>query len=323
MVSYIWKAASMKNTRSLTMSPSGSSSGSSKDVDLKLKCISPQVAEICSDIEDGFSEFLRDFQTLGDFSLKKYISTEILQKWKVFLNTALQKEASLFLGRLVTSLGDLSPTIWKLMDMKDGSELRSTFNAISEKCWTQWSADVSENFSNKLKAKMDKFQSDSLSLFMPVAEEFTPEGEEAVKPSVRIPIQISHLLHSVLFHLCHDLSRVGPQSVPKGVREEFRNAIGNKVISLYNELIEKSESTLSPQAALQLIFDVKFCQWFHLQLKEQADPVIKHLQSVIDPFDMDIVTPKLKANLKRFLFETHVSYTTTYSTSCSNIFHWP
>lgn len=275
-------------------------------MDLKLKCISPQVAEICGEIEEGFAEFLRDFQTLGDFSLKKYISSEILQKWSCFLDMASTNAASLFLGRFVSSLSDLAPTIWKLMDMKDGTELRGKFCEISEKCWTQWSTEVSETFFQNLKSRMDKRNSDSVAMFMPVAEEYMPQGEEAVKPSVRVPIQISHLLHSNLFHVCHELARVGPQSVPKSVREDFRQSVGNKIILLYKELLEKTENPPSPQTALQLIFDIKFCQWFHLQLKELADPVITKLQSVIDPFDMDIVMPKLKTNLKRFLFETHV-----------------
>jgi len=165
---------------------------------------------------------------------------------------------------------------------------------------------VAEKFSSNLRSKMGKPENHS-AVFMPVAELYTPEGDDAVAPSVRVPLQISHLLHSNLFALCNDLSRVGPQSIPKRVKEELRQDIGLKIISLYKELVDLTETTVAPQTSLQLIFDIKFCQWFHLQLKEQADPLTKNLQSIIDPFDMDIVSSRLKSNLKRFLFETHLT----------------
>lgn len=305
LVSFIWKTAFLKKNQS----SNSQSLSSSKEVDLKLKCVSPQVADICADVEENFVQFLKDFQTLGDFSLKKYISAEILERWRAFLNetTTTSKSFSLFMGRFVSSLASLCPTIWKLVDMKDGAELRACFSAVSEKCWTQWAMESTEKFNASLGSKLERLENDTVAVLMPVAEDFVPEGEDSVKPSVRVPLQISHVLHSNLFELCHDLSRVGPQSVPKSVREELRKSIGSKVISFYKTLLDEAQTPVSPQTALQLIFDIKFCQWFHLQLKELADPVIKNLQSVIDPFDMDIVSPRLKANLKRFLFETHVS----------------
>lgn len=303
LVEYIWKASVVKgvNANSPTIF------SSNRDVDLKLKCISPHVAEISGEIEQGFSEFLKDFNSLGDFSLKKYISSNILEKWNKFLEDQTQSPC-LFLGRLLSSLPELCPTIWKLLDMKDGTELRSALTSVSEKCWAEWSKQVVEKFKANLGSKMDKLENHSVAIFMPVAEVHIPEGEDAITPSVRVPLQISHLLHSSLFSLCNDLSRVGPQSIPKRVKEDLRLDIGSTIISLYKDLVDRGKSDVSPQTALQLIFDIKFCQWFHLQLKDQADPLAKILQGVIDPFDMDIVAPKIKTNLKRFLFETHVSW---------------
>ncbi|ODN03459.1 Conserved oligomeric Golgi complex subunit 1 [Orchesella cincta] len=301
LMTYIWKASLPATSRA--------SGSSSKDVDLKLKCISPQIAGICEEIEERFLLFLKDFKKLGDFSLKKFISQKILEEWQLFLNREVKNSSSssLFLGRFVSSMGDLCSTIWKLMDVKDGNELRTNFSNVSEECWTQWANETSEKLLKHLQSKMD-IDSKAVSAFMPVAEDFIPEGEEAVKPSIRVPLQISHILHSSLFILCNDLSHVGPQSIPKRVREVFRQSVGSKIIQFYQELIQKSaETPVSPQTAIQLIFDVKFCQWFHLQLKELTDPVIKTLQTSIDPFDMDIVSPKLKVNLKRFLFETHLT----------------
>jgi len=112
-MTYIWKASLPATT------PIPSST--SKDVDLKLKCISPQIAGICEEIEERFLLFLKDFQKLGDFSLKKFISQRILEEWQQFLSQESKNSSnstSLFLGRFVSSMGDLCPTIWKLMDVK-------------------------------------------------------------------------------------------------------------------------------------------------------------------------------------------------------------
>jgi hypothetical protein len=109
-----------------------------------------------------------------------------------------------------------------------------------------------------------------------------------------------------------ELARIGPQSVPKSVRENLRKAVGLNVVACYEKLIKAKQSSeqvdlVPPQVAFQLIFDMKFVQWFHQKLSEVVDPLAQQLQGIIDPFDWDIVSPRLKINLKRFLFETHLT----------------
>ena len=189
------------------------------------------------------------------------------------------------------------------MELKDSTELRGKLISFSEKCWLQWSTSVADKFSSSFRAKMGNLKNESVAVFRPVAELFVPEkgnGEDAVA--------ITYLIMDCLS--CAISGTCGATIDSEKVREELRLDIGTKVISLYKELREgqgEGQGQSQPQTVLQLILDVKFCQWFHLQLKEQADPPIKTLQGIIDPFDMDIVGEKLKAKLKRFLFETHVS----------------
>jgi len=75
--------------------------------------------------------------------------------------------------------------------------------------------------------------------------------------------------------------------------------------------LEKSNSSgeekLIAQVGSQFIFDLKFCQWFHPNLSDGIKPTVEELEGVIDPFDLDIVLPRMKDNLKRFLFETHLT----------------
>jgi len=106
-----------------------------------------------------------------------------------------------------------------------------------------------------------------------------------------------------------DFGRIGPQSIPKNVRDNFRLAVGQKLGETYDKLIEDEtiRQQLSSQVALQLIFDLKYVQWFHPKLSGIIEPYTTKLQGIIDPFDLDIVNPRLKVNLKRCLFENHVS----------------
>ncbi|CAG7831517.1 unnamed protein product [Allacma fusca] len=105
-----------------------------------------------------------------------------------------------------------------------------------------------------------------------VAEEFTTEGEGTLTPSVRVRLQMSQTLQSRLFGICFEFGRIGPQSIPKIVRDDFRFAV-----------------------------------WFHPKLTSVVEPPLVKLQALIDPFDMDIVSTKLTLNLKRCLFENHLT----------------
>jgi len=130
-----------------------------------------------------------------------------------------------------------------------------------------------------------------------------------VKPSILVPFQISSFLYSSLFELCLRLGKVGPQSTPKGVLEFLRQSIGEEAIRFYQDLLASSkdtDGTVPSQVAIQFIFDVKFLQWMHLKLGDIVEPLVSKLQEFLDPFDLDIVNPRLKVNLKRFLFENHV-----------------
>jgi len=110
---------------------------------------------------------------------------------------------------------------------------------------------------------------------------------------------------------------MGPQSVPNLVRENLRQGLGIRIMQVYKKLVEGTTNNedwnIPAQLAVQLIFDLKYCQWFHPKLSEESEPIVLKLQSFIDPFDLDIVIPKLKSNLKRFLFETHVIFSSSES----------
>jgi hypothetical protein len=141
------------------------------------------------------------------------------------------------------------------------------------------------------------------------------EGQENFEPSVRIPLQLSHTLHTLLFSICLEIAKVGPQSIPKNVKDNLRLSLGQSVITFYEQFLKREDGEsegeaahlITPQMGIQFIFDLKFVQWFHPNLSGSTDSLVLQLKTLIDPFDWDIVSPRLTINLKRFLFENHVS----------------
>jgi len=138
------------------------------------------------------------------------------------------------------------------------------------------------------------------------------EGGEKFVPSVRIPVELTHTLHSLLFSICIEVAKVGPQAIPKSVKDSLRVSLAKTIIAFYEKLSDSGDgeagtaTILTPQISLQFIFDLKFIQWFHSSLSGTSDSLVLKLKNFIDPFDWDIVNPRVTSNLKRFLFENQV-----------------
>ncbi|CAG7837610.1 unnamed protein product [Allacma fusca] len=272
--------------------------------ELKLKSVSPYVAEINSELEQKLVALFEDSRKLGDNLVKEYISAQLQEGLDNLLRGLEKSSPGLVLGRWCSTLGEFCPTLWKLLKQNEATKFRVTLLEISESCCSSWTVTVLEKFVRDLEsAKLDT-DLQQLTKAMAVAEEFTTEGEGTLTPSVRVPLQLSHTLQSRLFGICFEFGRIGPQSIPKNVRDDFRFAVGEKVSQFYNQL---DTSQLTPQTALQIIFDLKYVQWFHPKLTSVVEPPLVKLQALIDPFDMDIVSPKLTLNLKRCLFENHLT----------------
>lgn len=150
-----------------------------------------------------------------------------------------------------------------------------------------------------------------------VYEAESGENGEKFVPSVRIPVEITHALHSLIFSICIEIAKVGPQCIPKSVLDAFRIALAESIIKFYDDLTQAPNLPLiTTQMALQFYFDLKFVQWFHSSLSGSADSVVLKLRNIIDPFDWDIVNPRVTLNLKRFLFENQVNYLTLTLVCC-------
>uniref|UniRef100_A0A8C2CG78 Conserved oligomeric Golgi complex subunit 1 n=1 Tax=Cyprinus carpio TaxID=7962 RepID=A0A8C2CG78_CYPCA len=157
-------------------------------------------------------------------------------------------------------------------------------------------------------------------------QEETESGNN-IMSKIRLPVQPSWYVQSLLFHLCLEVNRVGGHALPKVTLLDLLRGCLDQVVSEYEKLTQKTQSKdaglpMTQNRALQLLFDLRYLSaTLGSRLEEgrssrsQQDPRIQQvcdsLESHIDPFDLDVFTPHLNSNLNRL----------SQRTSCLTLFN--
>ncbi|XP_029365085.1 conserved oligomeric Golgi complex subunit 1 isoform X2 [Echeneis naucrates] len=223
------------------------------------------------------------------------------------------------LGKARTAI-ELSPTQAKWAGLKE--ELLS----CSMEAYRIWSTAVS-------KVLLDKFgsvlQADSAGAILTAATnwEYLEIQEEAesgssVTSKIRLPVQPSWFVQSLLFQLCVEVNRVGGHALPQPTLQELLQDCLDKALFHYNSLSEQTSSKdgvfpMTQNRALQLLFDLRYLNTTLGSRQEEGKNSRSHqdsrfhkvcdwLESFIDPFDLDVFTPPLNANLTRLSQRTSV-----------------
>uniref|UniRef100_A0A673IP78 Conserved oligomeric Golgi complex subunit 1 n=1 Tax=Sinocyclocheilus rhinocerous TaxID=307959 RepID=A0A673IP78_9TELE len=152
-------------------------------------------------------------------------------------------------------------------------------------------------------------------------QEETESGNN-IMSKIRLPVQPSWYVQSLLFHLCLEVNRVGGHALPKVTLLDLLRGCLDQVVSEYEKLTQKTQSKdaalpMTQNRALQLLFDLRYLSaTLGSRLEEgrssrsQQDPRIQQvcdsLESHIDPFDLDVFTPHLNSNLNRLSQRTSV-----------------
>uniref|UniRef100_A0A671MC51 Conserved oligomeric Golgi complex subunit 1 n=1 Tax=Sinocyclocheilus anshuiensis TaxID=1608454 RepID=A0A671MC51_9TELE len=152
-------------------------------------------------------------------------------------------------------------------------------------------------------------------------QEETESGNN-IMSKIRLPVQPSWYVQSLLFHLCLEVNRVGGHALPKVTLLDLLRGCLDQVVSEYEKLTQKTQSKdaalpMTQNRALQLLFDLRYLSaTLGSRLEEgrssrsQQDPSIQQvcdsLESHIDPFDLDVFTPHLNSNLNRLSQRTSV-----------------
>lgn len=141
------------------------------------------------------------------------------------------------------------------------------------------------------------------------------ESGSSVTSKIRLPVQPSWFVQSLLFQLCVEVNRVGGHALPRPTLQELLQACLSQVLHHYHSLTQQARGKedvfpMTQNRALQLLFDLRYLNTtLGSRLEEgkssrsHQDPrlheVCDWLESYIDPFDLDVFTPPLNSNLNR------------------------
>ncbi|RUS88516.1 hypothetical protein EGW08_003692 [Elysia chlorotica] len=145
--------------------------------------------------------------------------------------------------------------------------------------------------------------------------QITEEAEEGKKFSSKIfvPVQASWHLQTLLYRLCDDLNKIGIQALPRSVVQNLLVKVTDGLITAYEELLalrghHKCTNPLSQPEVLQELFNFRFIQLIiprkgeeeiHKKYQQRCQTVLSQLEDIVDPFDLDVFSPYIQANLSK------------------------
>ncbi|XP_070778584.1 conserved oligomeric Golgi complex subunit 1 isoform X2 [Enoplosus armatus] len=148
------------------------------------------------------------------------------------------------------------------------------------------------------------------------------ESGSSVTSKIRLPVQPSWFVQSLLFQLCVEVNRVGGHALPRPTLQELLQACLAQALHHYHGLTQQARSRegvfpMTQNRALQLLFDLRYLNTTLGNRPEDGkssrshqDPrfheVCDWLEGYIDPFDLDVFTPLLNSNLNRLSQRTSV-----------------
>ncbi|XP_077589883.1 conserved oligomeric Golgi complex subunit 1 isoform X1 [Stigmatopora nigra] len=149
------------------------------------------------------------------------------------------------------------------------------------------------------------------------------ESGSSVTSKIRLPVQPSLYVHSLLFQLCVEVNKVGGHTVPEATMQELLQMCLDQTLQHYQTLTQQvpkeNAFPMTQNRALQLMFDLRYLYTtLSAQIEEgkscksYQDPRMQQicdwLENHIDPFDLDVFSPGLNANLNRLSQRTSVLY---------------
>ncbi|XP_077389939.1 conserved oligomeric Golgi complex subunit 1 isoform X1 [Festucalex cinctus] len=149
------------------------------------------------------------------------------------------------------------------------------------------------------------------------------ESGSSVTSKIRLPVQPSLFVQSLLFELCVEVNRVGGHALPQPTLQELLQACLDQALQHYQSLTQRAPREgafpMTQNRALQLMFDLRYLNTTLSSNMEDGKTSKSHqdhrmqevcdwLESHIDPFDLDVFTPPLNANLNRLSQRTSVLF---------------
>ncbi|XP_076341295.1 conserved oligomeric Golgi complex subunit 1-like isoform X2 [Tachypleus tridentatus] len=245
-----------------------------------------------------------------------------------------------FLGRLTVGMAELCPHLQQCLigsDKEDSHHfLRITQNStnirkVEETYWEEvksqlltqsaslfgvWAKNLVKTLCGELEMKLLGVSPVSILSSVLEWEEIEiqeeTEGGQTVKSTIQIPLQVSLPLQSTMFHLCQAINRAAGHSLNR--LKEITSMLLEHVLDIYATAAKETSSRLTESSHLrqtwahQLLFDVRYLAALfrvkernNVQHTVKLEQVVRDLESLIDPFDLDVFSPHFKMNLSRAL----------------------
>uniref|UniRef100_A0ABI8AHC3 Conserved oligomeric Golgi complex subunit 1 n=1 Tax=Felis catus TaxID=9685 RepID=A0ABI8AHC3_FELCA len=151
------------------------------------------------------------------------------------------------------------------------------------------------------------------------------ESGSCIMSTIRLPTQPSWYVQSFLFSLCQEINRVGGHALPKVTLQEMLKSCMVQVVAAYEKLSEEKQVKkegafpMTQNRALQLLYDLRYLSIILTARGEEVksgrskqdsriEKVADSLETLIDPFDLDVFTPHLNSNLTRLAQRTSVLF---------------
>ncbi|XP_072298379.1 conserved oligomeric Golgi complex subunit 1 [Eucyclogobius newberryi] len=148
------------------------------------------------------------------------------------------------------------------------------------------------------------------------------ESGSSITSTISLPAQPSWFVQALLFRLCVEVNRVGGHAVPRATLQELLHMCLSQALHYYTRLTQTTQQDdsiypMTQNRALQLLFDLRYLSsTLGGKVEEGRSPQSKHeprmqeacdwLESFIDPFDLDVFTPHMNANLGHLSQRTSV-----------------
>ncbi|XP_030064389.1 conserved oligomeric Golgi complex subunit 1 isoform X2 [Microcaecilia unicolor] len=265
----------------------------------------------------------------------------------------------LFMARLCQSLGELCPHLKQCILGKSGTtdqaarevrplkklgkgkaqevnpvlakwqEVKEKLSGQSLAAYRLWSSAVVNvlvhNFTHSLRLESAGSILTTATSWEEIEIQEETESGSTVASKIRLPVQVSWYVQSLLFSLCQEVNRVGGHALPKVTLQALLRSCLTEVTASYERLtMEKQHKTrdafpMTQNRALQLLYDLRYLTILLTPRSEdlkgskskqdtRIQKVADLLESHIDPFDLDVFTPHLNSNLNRLVQRTSILF---------------
>ncbi|KFD48803.1 hypothetical protein M514_10287 [Trichuris suis] len=186
-------------------------------------------------------------------------------------------------------------------------KVTTVLNQLSELKYSEWILAVAAEVGSEVKENLHKqcdvrTQMENLLNYESVTIEDN-QGVENSSSKMLVPCSLSRWAFRLLHRMSRMAAGVGIHSVPRHLVKQLSHTVITSVVEAI-DLLLASEEKPSQLFVVQLLFDLQVLTMLLLDdqstmMKKRCRQTISTLKGRVDAFDLELMTPRLKANVKQ------------------------